>query len=76
MIAYALIPLVVSAVLVLRYVSMGDPSALSKIIVVAALGASLLVWWRYPASLVAAVLLQVGVSLFVLIYLRVNPYAS
>jgi hypothetical protein len=76
MIAYALIPLVVSGVLVIRYLSMGDPSTVSKIIVVAALGASLIVWWRYPATLVVAVLLQVGVSLFVLIYLKVNPYAS
>ena len=35
-----------------------------------------MVWWRYPERLVLAVLLQVAVSLYVLIYLKVNPYAS
>ena len=76
MIVYALLPLVVSGVLVLRYLSMNDPSLASKTCVLAALGVSLLVWWKFPALLVVAVLLEVGVSLFVLIYLRVNPYAS
>jgi hypothetical protein len=76
MIAYALLPLVVSGVLVIRYLSMNDPSLASKVAVVLALGASLIVWWKFPALLVVAVLLEVGVSLFVLIYLRVNPYAS
>jgi len=33
------------------------------------------VWWRYPALLVVAVLLQVAVSVFILIYLKVNSYA-
>jgi hypothetical protein len=75
-IAYALLPLVVSGVLVIRYLSMNDPSLASKVAVVVALGASLIVWWKFPALLVVAVLLEVGVSLFVLIYLRVNPYAS
>jgi len=75
MIAYALIPLLVSGVLVIRYLSMDDPSLASKIVVVAALGASLVVWWRYPALLVVAVLLQVAVSVFILIYLKVNSYA-
>jgi hypothetical protein len=76
MIAYALLPLVVSGVLVIRYLSMNDPSLASKAAVVLALGASLIMWWKVPALLVVAVLLEVGVSLFVLIYLRVNPYAS
>ena len=73
---YELIPLIVSGVLVVRYLSLGDPSVASKVAMVAALGASLMVWWRYPQWMVAAVLLQVGVSLWVVIYLKVNPYAS
>jgi hypothetical protein len=73
---YELIPLVVSGVLVVRYLSLGDRSAASKVAMVAALGASLMVWWRFPGWIVVAVLLQVGVSLWVLIYLKVNPYAS
>ena len=76
MIVYALLPLVVSGVLAIRYLSMNDPSVASKIGVVMALAVSLIVWWKFPAMLVVAVLLEVGVSLFVLIYLRVNPYAS
>jgi HD-like signal output (HDOD) protein len=76
MLLYALLPLVVSGGLAIRYVSMGDPSVVSKVAVVAAVGASLMVWWRYPERLVLAILLQVAVSLYVLIYLKVNPYAS
>jgi hypothetical protein len=73
---YALLPLVVSGVLVIRYLRMSDPSPASKIVIVLALVASLIVWWKYPGMLVVAVLLEVGISLFILIYLRVNPYAS
>ena len=73
---YELIPLIVSGILVIRYLSLGDPSVVSKGAIVAALGASLMVWWRYPQWIVVAVLLQVAVSLWVLIYLKVNPYAS
>ena len=76
MIVYALLPLVVSGVLVIAFLRLADPSTLSKILVVAALAVSLLVWWRYPESPLIAVLLQVGISLYVLIYFRVNPYAS
>jgi hypothetical protein len=35
-----------------------------------------MVWWQFPGWMVVAVLVQVGVSLWVLIYLKVNPYAS
>lgn len=73
---YALLPLVVSGGLAVRYLSMGDPSVASKFAVVVAIGASLMVWWRYPGWLVLAVLLQVAVSIYVLIYLKLNPYAS
>jgi hypothetical protein len=73
---YALLPLLVAGPLVILFLRLGDPSLLSKIIVAGALAASLILWWRYPDLLAVAVLLQVGVSLYVLIYLRVNPYAS
>jgi hypothetical protein len=76
MIVYALLPLVISGVLVIRYLRMSDPSLASKIVIVLALGASLIVWWKFPGMLLVAVLLEVGVSLFVLVYLRLNPYAS
>lgn len=73
---YALLPLVVSGVLVIRYLRLIGPSLSSKIVIVLALGASLILWWKFPGMLLVAVLLEVGVSLFVLIYLRMNPYSS
>ena len=76
MIVYALLPLAVSGVMVIVFLRLADPSTLSKSVVVAALAASLFAWWRHPDSPLVAVLLQVGISLYVLIYLRVNPYAS
>jgi hypothetical protein len=76
MIVYALLPLVAAGVLAIVFLRLADPSLPAKIAVVAALAASLLIWWLYPDLLVIAVLLQAGISLFVLIYLRVNPYVS
>ena len=73
---YSLIPLVVSIGLAVRYLSMMDPSIASKAAVGAAVGASLVIWWQYPGLMVAATLLQVGASLYVLIYLKVNAYTS
>ena len=73
---YELIPLVISVGLAIRYLMLGDASVGSKAAVTIAVGASLVIWWRYPLWLVAATLLQVGASIYVLIYLKVNPYAS
>jgi hypothetical protein len=73
---YELVALVVSGGLAVRYLSMSDPSTASKAAVGAVVGASLIVWWRYPEQMVVAVLLQVGASLYVLIYLKVYPDAS
>ena len=73
---YELIPLVISLGLAIRYLMVGDASVGSKAAVTLAVGASLVIWWRYPLWLVAATLLQVGASIYVLIYLKVNPYAS
>jgi hypothetical protein len=72
---YALIPLVVSVVLGARYLAMGDPSRWSKAVVVIAVAASLVIWWKYPEWLLVASIAQVAVSIYVLVYLRVNPYA-
>jgi len=73
---YELIPLVISVGLSIRYLMVGDASAGSKAAVALAVGASLVIWWRYPGWLVAATLLQVGASLYILVYLKVNTYAS
>jgi hypothetical protein len=73
---YELVALVISGGLAVRYLMMREASVASKTAVAVAVGASLIIWWRYPAWLVAATLLQVGASIYVLVYLKVNPYAS
>ena len=73
---YELIPLVVSGGLTVRYLWMGDPSVASKVAVATLVGVSLMIWWQYPGWIVVATLLQVGASIYVLVYLKVNPYAS
>jgi hypothetical protein len=73
---YALIAMLAALLLGVRYLVLGDASLRSKIAVVAAVVASLVIWWYFPQWMVVAILLQVGVSLFVMLYLKVNPYAS
>jgi hypothetical protein len=72
---YALIPLLVSVVLGIRYVALRDATRWSKAIVVLAVAASVVIWWEYPEWLIGATLAQVAVSIYVLVYLKVNPYA-
>ena len=73
---YELIALVVSGGLAIRYLMMREASVGSKVAIVGAVGGSLVIWWQYPEWLVAATLLQVAASIYVLVYLKVNPYAS
>ena len=72
---YELIAVVAATALAIRYVIIRDASAWSRALVVLAVAASLMIWWRYPAFTVVATLVQVAVSIFVLVYLRVNPHA-
>ena len=73
---YALIAMLAAIILGGRYVFLGEVSLRSKIAVAAAVLASLVIWWYYPQWMIVAIMLQVGVSFFVLLYLKVNPYAS
>jgi hypothetical protein len=73
---YELIPLFISIALAARYLLLQEASPGSKVAVGLAVGASLVIWWRYPRWLVAATLLQVAASIFVLIYLKANSHAS
>jgi hypothetical protein len=73
---YALIAMVAAILLGLRYLILGDASLRSKVFVATAVGASLVIWWYFPEWMVVAIFLQVGVSIFVLLYFRLNPYAS
>jgi hypothetical protein len=73
---YELIALVIAAGLGVRYFFMKEASARSKAVVAVALGTSVAIWLRYPNWVFLATLLQVGVAIYVLMYLRLNPYAS
>ena len=73
---YALIAMLAAITLGARYVAVGNASMGSKIAVGAIVAASLVIWWLYPEWMVVAILLQVAVSLFVLLYLKLNPSAS
>lgn len=73
---YALIAMLAAMVLGVRYVTLSDASLRSKVVVGAVVAASLVIWLSYPQWMIVAVLLQVAVSLFVLLYLELNPHAS
>ncbi|HEY2339066.1 MAG TPA: hypothetical protein VGH75_00890 [Steroidobacteraceae bacterium] len=73
---YELIALFVSLGLAARYLLLDGASPGSKFAVAMAVCASLVIWWRYPGLLVAATLLQVAASIYVLVYSRVNQHAS
>jgi hypothetical protein len=72
---YELAASVISVGLAVRFFFMKKPSVASKAAVAVVVGASLMIWWRYPEWMVAATLLQVGASIYIMMYLKVNPYA-
>jgi len=72
-VGYALIPLVVSLVLGVRYVAIEQASRGSKLAVAVTVAAGLIIWWRYPQWILVATLLQVAVCIYVLVYLKLNP---
>ena len=76
MLPYPLISLVASLILGVWYVALADASRRSKVVVSAVVVAGLILGWRYPRWILIAILLQVAVSLYVLIYVKVNAGAS
>ncbi len=58
---YGLVPLIASIIL-------GG----SKVAVAGIVAAGLLIWWRYPQWLVAAIVLQSAISIYVLIYFKLH----
>jgi uncharacterized membrane protein YbaN (DUF454 family) len=73
---YAFIPMVAAILLGIRYLILGEASRRSKLAVVAVVIASLVIWWYFPEWMAVAILLQVAVSIYVLLYFKLNPYAS
>ena len=60
----------------IRYLLLREASVGSKAAVAVAVGIALFIWWQYPRWMVAATLLQLAASIYVLLYLKVNPNTS
>jgi len=69
---YQLVPFLTSLGLGIWYVLNREASARSRVALGSTVLASLVIWWSYPQWLVVATLLQVGASIYVLVYLRLN----
>ena len=69
---YVVIGLVASLALATYYVTLAESSFRSKCVIAIAECASLVVWFRYSKAMVAAILLQAVVSVYVLIFIKVN----
>ena len=67
---YLLIPLITSVLLGCQHVFLTDASRRSRIAVAVIVAASLLIFWYFPAWLIVATLIQVGVSIYMLLYLK------
>ena len=75
MIPYDLIPLIASILLGTYYVLLGEGSRRPQVAVAVTVGTALLIWWYFPRdhlAHLAATLLQVAISIYVLVYLRLN----
>ena len=73
---YGLIRIGAVVVLVFRYLTSPSPSDRSKLVVGLIGVASVLAYWGFPRWRLAATLLQVAVSIYVLISLKVTPAAN
>lgn len=69
---YAVIPIVASIVLALHHVFVSEASARSKAVVIVTVGVSVLIWRYAPRWLVAATVMQVAVSIYMLLCLRLR----
>ena len=69
---YDLIPVIASIALVIHHVALTDASRQSKVVVVTIVTVSLAIWRYHPQWLILATLLQVGASIYMLVYLKVH----
>lgn len=74
MLPYGLITLVASVALAVHHVAIADASRRSKLAVSAVVVAALFIWWNYFQWQwrVLAIVLQVSVSVYALVYLKMN----
>jgi len=73
---YALILLAASVLLGAYYVTFVEASRGSKGVVGATVVTALAIWWWYPQGFLVSTLLQAGVSVYVLLYLKAHPSAA
>ena len=69
---YAVIPIIVSFVLGIQHIFLTDASRWSKLLVTIVVATSFVIWWYYAQWIVVATLMQVGVSIYMIVYLRVQ----
>lgn len=69
---YVFIPLVASIVLALHHVAFTDASRWSKLALATIVLASLAIWRYYPRWMVIATVVQVGASVYMLLYLKLQ----
>ena len=67
---YGVVPIIASILLAVHHVAATDATRRSKLLVGLVVGASPAIWWYYPNWLVLAMLVQVRVSIYMLVYLR------
>ena len=75
LVPYGLLGLLLALGFGIRYFASGEASRGSKLILAVVLAVSLLISWQYPHLRAVATVLQAGISIYVLIYLKLNPYA-
>lgn len=73
---YGLIPLMASIILAIRYVTLGEPSRWSKIIVISAVVASFFMSRAFPELIYGDAFVQAAVSLTVVVRMKLNPDAA
>lgn len=75
-VGYGLLPLVASVVLAALYVLLTDASRRSKVVVFVIVATSIVIWRTMPQWMLVALLLQVEVSIYLLLYLKASGLLS
>ena len=69
---YVLVPLIAVIFLTFHYVVRSEASARSKWIVGCLTVISLVAWWRFPKWDFLATILQVGISIYIILYRKLE----
>ena len=69
---YELIPFMTALILGIHHALDTSASRRSRAMVGVIVAVSLVLWWRYPRLFILALLLQAGVSIYVLLYIKLT----